>query len=83
MVKLGDRIQDTVSGATGVCIGRAEYLYGCVQVLCAPEETKDGAPRDSYWYDEDRVTVVKKAVLSKPGSAKVRKGGPVQNPPRS
>lgn len=81
MVKLGDKIADRISGIEGICTGRAEYLYGCKQVLLAPRGmTKDGEPRDAKWYDEDRVSVIENDAEARPASADERAGGPQSNP---
>jgi hypothetical protein len=83
MVGLADRVRCRISGFEGLCIGRAEYLYGCVQVLVAPEITAEGKLIDSCWLDEDRVEVVDVGVATRPESAAVRAGGPVQKTPPS
>lgn len=77
MAKLGDRVKDRINGYTGIVTGRAEYLFGCVHVLVAPEALPtDGKHPDSTWIDEDRVIVVGAAIVAKPASAVVRAGGP-------
>jgi hypothetical protein len=81
MVMLGDRVQDKINGFTGIAIGRAEYLFGCIQVLVAPEGLdKDGKPPDGHWLDEDRVKVVEPDAMVRPDSADERAGGPLTNP---
>jgi hypothetical protein len=82
MLNLGDKAKDRITGLVGIVTGRAEYLYGCVQVLISPAEVKDGSPVPGTWLDEDRCDLVKAAVQPRPASAPVRTGGPVQNLPR-
>jgi hypothetical protein len=58
MVKLGSAVKDLITGATGIAVGRCDWLYGCSRV--AVESTvpgKDGKPADCQWYDEQRVEV--------------------------
>ncbi len=58
MVKLGDKVVDSINGFCGVASARAEYLYGCVRVLVEPSRLKeDGSPIDSQWVDEQRLTL--------------------------
>jgi hypothetical protein len=81
MANLGDKVRDRINGFTGIVTGRAEYLYGCVQVLVAPQKTtKEGKRPDSEWLDEDRVEVLKAGVHGKPASAATRAGGPQSTP---
>ena len=81
MANLGDKVKDRINGFTGIVTGRAEYLYGCVQVLVAPTVIgKDGKHPDSVWLDEDRVAVTKASVVGSPASAAVRAGGPQAYP---
>lgn len=77
MAKLGDKVQDRICpDFSGVVTGRAEYLYGCVQVLVNPGVFKDGKLTDSVWLDEDRCAVIAHAAVEQPPSAAVRAGGP-------
>lgn len=57
MIDLGNTYTDKVTGFSGVAIGRVEYLTGCNQVLLAPPIARDGALRDSAWFDEQRLEV--------------------------
>ena len=81
MANLGDKVKDRINGFAGVVTGRAEYLYGCVQVLVAPTAIgKDGKCPDSIWLDEDRVAVTKAWAVESPASAELRAGGPQAYP---
>jgi len=72
-IKMGDKVKDSISGFSGIVIGRAEYLYGCVQILVQPESLQeDGDPMESRWMDEQRFDVRSKA----------KAGGPQNEPPR-
>lgn len=81
MVNLGDKVRDKIGGFEGICIGRGEYLYGCVQVMVAPTKlAKEGKRADSEWFDEGRVEVVKRNAQPRPASAAERAGGPLTEP---
>lgn len=58
VIELGATVQDTLSDFTGVVIGRAEYLYGCVRVAVQGGELKDGIPVEEEWFDEERMEVI-------------------------
>ena len=59
-VKLGDWIEDKITGFQGAVIGIVEYLTGCKQLLVQPK-VKDGAWVESHWLDVDRVEVLEDA----------------------
>ncbi len=81
MVNLGDKARDTINGFEGIVTGRAEYLYGCRQVLVAPTKlAADGKCPDSVWLDEGRVEVVAADEAERPASADERAGGPLTGP---
>lgn len=83
-VNLGDRVKDRINGFVGIVTGRADFLYGCRQVVVAPENLGSDMSKhpDGAWLDEDRVEVVEPAVHNQPESASVRAGGPQPNMPR-
>ena len=58
-VKLGDKVKDKLTKFTGIVTGRAEYLFGCVQLLVNPGVVKDGEPVAATWVDENRMVLVK------------------------
>ena len=72
MIKLGSFVIDGVSGFAGTVIGKAEYLYGCVQILVQPKSLQEnGQPTESRWMDEQRFTTKPEA----------KAGGPQNSPP--
>lgn len=74
MIELGDKAKDEVSGFTGIVTAIAKYLNKCTRVEISPTKTKDGVPLDSYWFDEEQVSLVKKTVFK--SKKKVQTGGP-------
>ncbi len=83
IVELGSRVRDRINGFVGIVTGRADYLFGCRQVLVAPEDLPaDGKHSESVWIDEDRVEIVALravAAESAPGSMPAG-GGPLTGP---
>jgi len=72
MIKLGDSVKDSISGFEGIAIGKAEYLYGCMQILVQPESLQEnGQPTESRWMDEQLFTTKPEATT----------GGPQKSPP--
>ena len=63
MIKLGDKVKDSITGISGIAIARCEYLYGCVQI--GVEYAKDGAPETTY-FDEQRLDKFSDAVSGGP-----------------
>ena len=70
MIKLGDRVKDSITGYEGIAIARSEYLYGCVSIQVQLQEIKDGKLQ-SVWLDEQRLT----------GTPAATSGGPQPTPP--
>lgn len=70
---LGEKYRDSISGYEGVCTGRAEYLYGCVQVCLSGGDA--GKPT-TEWFDEQRVTLDSPAGPGGPTIAPTRERAP-------
>ena len=67
MIELGDRVKDIITGATGVVTGRGDFLCGCVRFMVQDETLdKDGKVRESHWFDEGQLEVVKAGVIKRP-----------------
>lgn len=81
VVGLGDRVRDRINGYTGIATGRAEFLFGCRQVMVAPETIPaDGKHPESSWVDEDRLEVVAPSAFVQPDTAAGAGGGPSTSP---
>ena len=81
VIRLGVQGRDKVTGFAGIVVGRAEYLYGCLQYAIAPPVGADGKIGDTHWFDEGRVEVTGQGV--KPEDVRVeRNGGPSRDAPR-
>lgn len=80
MINLGDKVEDTISGFTGVVIGRSEFLHGCIRCGVQPTKLKsDGGINETQWFDEPQLKVIK------PGFVKAGRrdtGGPVPSVPK-
>ena len=57
-IELGAIVVDTVTGFTGIAVGRAEYLQGATRVEVQPVKlTGDGDMVKSKWIEETRLNV--------------------------
>lgn len=79
-INLGDEAKDKISGFTGVVTGRTDWLNGCTRFMLTPQKLdKDGKPRESQWFDDVQVVLVKAM-----GTPKARPaGGPRDAPTRA
>ena len=81
MIKLGDKVNDTLTGFYGVVIAKSIYLNGCVQYLIQPKGLKDdGGKKDSEWIDEGQLIITEKAEIV-PDKAEKDPGGGVRKVP--
>lgn len=73
VINLGDEARDTVTGFTGICVCRTEYISGCARISLQPQVGKDGKIPDQGHFDEPMCVVLKHArVKAKP----TNNGGP-------
>ena len=66
-IEFKDKVKDELTGFVGIVIGKCEYVTGCEQFLVQPACTaKDKTTKPTaVWFDEDRLTVTKKAKKKK------------------
>ena len=77
VIKLGEKVRDSISGFSGIATARAEYLFGCVRVLIEPTALVDGKLAEGEWFDEQRLTADSDAQAGGPQAAPVaRKDAP-------
>ncbi|AAT69511.1 gp35 [Alphaproteobacteria phage PhiJL001] len=72
----GDEAQCNITGFKGVIDARADHLYGCNRYHLQPKATKEGTIPDGAWFDEDGITITKKAKVKghEPEKGKERGG---------
>lgn len=61
-IRLGNVVQDTVTGFQGVATGRAEYISSEPAVMVQPRVGADGKFVEPRWLDESRLVVIADAV---------------------
>ncbi|MCF8534090.1 MAG: hypothetical protein K9G48_13870 [Reyranella sp.] len=74
---LGDSAKDIVTGFTGICIARFEWLNGCVRYEVQPTKLKDGQPLDAKTFDQGQLVLVKRGAVKIPPN---HTGGPMPTP---
>ncbi len=82
---LGMRVEDKVTGLTGVVDSIAFDLYGCIQAILNPGLDKDLKQRECRWFDVSRLRVIEREpVMTVPdfefGSIAEGKQGPADKP---
>ena len=58
--KNGDEVVEKITGFKGTITGTCFYLTGCNQYLITARAEKEGKEPVALWYDEGRLTLVKK-----------------------
>jgi len=51
LIELGMKVQDVVTGLTGITTGKTKYLNGCIQFYIEPKLNKDGKA-EGRWVDK-------------------------------
>ncbi|NOX15986.1 MAG: hypothetical protein GXP61_08180 [Epsilonproteobacteria bacterium] len=57
-IRLGDKVEDTVTGLRGIVTARVEYLNGCVQ-FCVIPKIKDKSGKSSEYIDVQQLRKLK------------------------
>ena len=79
MIKLGDKVTDTITGFKGIVTAKAIYLNGCVQFQVQPKGLKDEEIIKSEWIDEGQLIVLRiSATVDKEGN--IIEDGPEEKP---
>jgi len=72
MIKLGDKVKDSITGFSGIVIARCAYLNGCISIQVQPQKLGgDGKPIEPEWIDEQQLV----------DKSKAKAGGPQVRPP--
>jgi len=74
MIKLRDKVKDTITDFRGIAVARCVYLNGCVRIEVQPKKLKDGKMIESVWIDESQLEGVE------PDEGETPHGGPGSTP---
>jgi len=72
-IKLGQEVQDRITGFKGIAVAKVKYLQGCNRVSVQPKVKDDMALPDNKYFDEPDLIIVGDGILSPKGA---RPGGP-------
>lgn len=79
-IELGDRVEDPITGFTGIAVVRAEYLQGCARIGVQPKAVK-GEIKDTQHFDEPQL--IKTGTIKLPNrTTVVDDPGGYQDPPQ-
>ena len=82
IIKLGDKVQDSVTGFKGIAVGRTTWLHGCNRIIVQPEGVdKNGKTYDSQNFDEPQLVILGPKKKVKEGNHDT--GGPMPTPFRA
>jgi len=57
-MKLGDKLQDRVTGFTGIAVAEIQYLNGCKQFCIKPRMSEDGKMPEGQYIDIHQLQLV-------------------------
>lgn len=80
MIKLGSKVKDTITGFTGIAVGRTEWMNGCARIGIQPKKLKDGKPVEVEWFDEQQIEVIKEKKPEVSPHCSATSGGPQHDP---
>ncbi len=63
--KLGEHVEDTITGYSGVIIAQTKWMHGCTQYGVKSRELKDGRPMDAVWFDEPQLKKIGQTELKR------------------
>jgi hypothetical protein len=82
-IKLGSLVKDSITGFTGIALGRTEFGFGCIHIrVQAKRLTKEGEPIPMQSFDEQRIEVLKESKKSwpQPKETSIKLGDMVRDP---
>lgn len=63
-IELGDEVRDNITGYQGVVVGLSEYAWQKKSIGVQSKIDKEGEMNDVYWFDYDRMDIIKKRKFS-------------------
>lgn len=58
MIKLGDKVKDTITGFEGIAIAKTEFINGCIQFEVVPKIKKGEKYPEAISIDEQHLEVI-------------------------
>ena len=63
MIKLGDRVKDSISGFIGIAVAKVTYLQGCERYAVQSPVKKNEIPLSWQYFDGPQLMVLKSQVI--------------------
>ncbi len=82
MIELGNKVRDTVTGFTGIVVGKTIWMYGCERFAVQSDKLHDNKPVDEHWFDDQRLEVLEITEPVVSPSSVATSGGPQRDPSR-
>lgn len=82
MIKLGQKVRDTITGFEGIAIVEARYLNGCVQFCVKPTSLEKGKTIEGEYFDEGQLEILMDAKSLEVGDV-MSTGGDMHDTPKS
>lgn len=64
MAKIGQTVEDKITGFKGVVTGLVDYISGCSQALVMPRVGEDGKATSGQWFDLQRLTILEAPIIT-------------------
>lgn len=80
-IKLGQEVEDKVTGFKGIVIGQTKWLTGCDQSIVKAKAKVDSLPLDGQWFDDGQLKFIGEGINAKDVQDK-KPGGPKINETR-
>ncbi len=77
-IKLGDLVQDAITGFKGIAVAEHRYLHGCSRWTIQPKVNSKGEMGEEASFDEPQLEVIELKVVPR-GNTNI--GGPEKNTP--
>lgn len=78
-IELGSKVRDSVTGFTGIAMGRSTFMTGCDRIGIQPPVGDDGKLPEAQWFDEPLVDVLAPPADRAPVDRDI--GGPMPSTP--
>ena len=84
-IGLGDRVEDPITGFTGIVTAVTHWLNGCMRISVQPETLHEGRVQSPEYFDQSQLRMVQKGVHAPvvlgvvdapPAEARKTTGGP-------
>lgn len=82
MIELGNKVRDTVTGFTGIVVGKTIWMYGCERSAVQSDKLHDNKPVDEHWFDDQRLEVLEATEPVISPTSVATSGGPHRDPSR-